>query len=235
MSWYNRAKGIGFLQVPDKEDVFVHLTNIITAQEGGRPLLRDGDEVEFEEGTFNGRPTALKVTLKGGVGVPLYVKEKRGGAQAAADDDHHDDDADDYLESEGADGAQSTARDRGRSVRDRAAGKSRSPTGSSSLSRTSGAAARRRRAARGRSGKPASNPPAAEKEEKEKRRARRGRAPSGRIARTPEGEELRGEGEGMAKVGEEGPKSEKSPKKERRRRRRGGGGGKQKAEGQKTE
>ena len=45
MKWFNDAKGYGFIQREDGEDVFVHFTAI---QSDGFKTLAEGQEVEFE-------------------------------------------------------------------------------------------------------------------------------------------------------------------------------------------
>ena len=45
VKWFNDAKGYGFIQRPDGEDVFVHYTAI---QDSGFRSLSEGQEVEFE-------------------------------------------------------------------------------------------------------------------------------------------------------------------------------------------
>ncbi|HNR68840.1 MAG TPA: cold shock domain-containing protein [bacterium] len=45
VKWFNGAKGYGFIQRPDGDDVFVHY-KAINAE--GYKVLNEGDEVEFE-------------------------------------------------------------------------------------------------------------------------------------------------------------------------------------------
>ena len=45
VKWFNDAKGSGFIQREDGEDVFVHFTAI---QSDGFKTLAEGQEVEFE-------------------------------------------------------------------------------------------------------------------------------------------------------------------------------------------
>ncbi|QOJ14789.1 MAG: cold-shock protein [Planctomycetia bacterium] len=45
VKWFNDAKGFGFIQSDEGQDVFVHHTEI--AQEGFR-TLKEGSRVEFE-------------------------------------------------------------------------------------------------------------------------------------------------------------------------------------------
>lgn len=45
VKWFNDAKGFGFIERPDGEDVFIHYTAIAGT---GFPSLTEGQEVEFE-------------------------------------------------------------------------------------------------------------------------------------------------------------------------------------------
>ncbi|HUF90030.1 MAG TPA: cold-shock protein [Gemmatimonadota bacterium] len=45
VKWFNDAKGYGFIEREDGEDVFVHFTAI---QSDGFKTLAEGQEVEFE-------------------------------------------------------------------------------------------------------------------------------------------------------------------------------------------
>ncbi|MGH7566284.1 MAG: cold-shock protein [Gemmatimonadota bacterium] len=45
VKWFNDAKGYGFIQREDGEDVFVHFTAI---QSDGFKTLAEGQDVEFE-------------------------------------------------------------------------------------------------------------------------------------------------------------------------------------------
>ncbi len=45
VKWFNDAKGYGFIQREDGEDVFVHFTAI---QSDGFKTLAEGQQVEFE-------------------------------------------------------------------------------------------------------------------------------------------------------------------------------------------
>lgn len=44
VKWYNEAKGFGFIETEDGEDVFVHRTGLSNQRDG----LRENQEVEFE-------------------------------------------------------------------------------------------------------------------------------------------------------------------------------------------
>jgi CspA family cold shock protein len=58
VKWFNDAKGYGFIEREDGEDVFVHFTAI---QSDGFKTLAEGQEVEFE--VLNGQkgPQAANV------------------------------------------------------------------------------------------------------------------------------------------------------------------------------
>jgi CspA family cold shock protein len=58
VKWFNDAKGYGFIQREDGEDVFVHFTAI---QSDGFKTLAEGQDVEFE--VLNGQkgPQAANV------------------------------------------------------------------------------------------------------------------------------------------------------------------------------
>ena len=45
VKWFNNEKGFGFINCPDKEDIFVHYSAIIS---DGYKSLIEGEEVEFE-------------------------------------------------------------------------------------------------------------------------------------------------------------------------------------------
>jgi CspA family cold shock protein len=59
VNWFDNAKGFGFIQREEGEDVFVHYSGIISE---GRKSLGEGDEVEFEiVAGASGRPQAENV------------------------------------------------------------------------------------------------------------------------------------------------------------------------------
>lgn len=45
VKWFNRSKGYGFVVRPNGEEIFVHQRSILSG--GSRPVLRDGQRVEF--------------------------------------------------------------------------------------------------------------------------------------------------------------------------------------------
>jgi len=62
VKWFDNKKGYGFISIEDKEDVFVHFSNIDMA---GFKKLDMGDEVEFEFQDSNDEkgPEALNVKV----------------------------------------------------------------------------------------------------------------------------------------------------------------------------
>lgn len=58
VKWFNEAKGYGFIQQPEGQDVFVHFSAI---QGSGFRTLHEGDEVEFELSENDGRIHATNV------------------------------------------------------------------------------------------------------------------------------------------------------------------------------
>lgn len=58
VKWFNEAKGYGFIQRPDGDDVFVHFSAIVG---DGYRTLNEGDTVEFEIAEQDGRLQAANV------------------------------------------------------------------------------------------------------------------------------------------------------------------------------
>lgn len=58
VKWFNEAKGYGFLERPDGDDVFVHFSAI---RGDGFRTLSDGQQVEFEIGEGPKGPLAKDV------------------------------------------------------------------------------------------------------------------------------------------------------------------------------
>jgi CspA family cold shock protein len=58
VKWFNEAKGYGFIQRPDGDDVFVHFSAIVG---DGYRTLSEGETVEFEISEQEGRVQAANV------------------------------------------------------------------------------------------------------------------------------------------------------------------------------
>ncbi len=58
VKWFNPAKGYGFIQCPDGEDVFVHFSEI---RMDGFKTLHEGEEVEFTIQEAPKGPQAVEV------------------------------------------------------------------------------------------------------------------------------------------------------------------------------
>ena len=58
VKWFNEAKGYGFIQQPEGDDVFVHFSNIVG---DGYRTLNEGETVEFELAEVGGRRQATNV------------------------------------------------------------------------------------------------------------------------------------------------------------------------------
>ena len=62
VKWFNDKKGFGFIAPKDGDkDLFVHMNEI---QMDGYKTLRDGQEVDYEEGSSEKGPCATKVVPK---------------------------------------------------------------------------------------------------------------------------------------------------------------------------
>ena len=62
VKWFNNAKGFGFIEPEEGgKDLFVHMSEI---QMEGFKTLRDGQSVEFEEGSSDKGPCATNVFPK---------------------------------------------------------------------------------------------------------------------------------------------------------------------------
>lgn len=61
VKWFNPTKGYGFIQ-PDQggSDVFVHISSV---EKSGLTSLNEGQKVEFELATHNGKVSAVNITL----------------------------------------------------------------------------------------------------------------------------------------------------------------------------
>jgi len=58
VKWFNDAKGFGFIQKEDGQDLFVHFSQI---KADGFKTLKDGQEVTFKEGEGRKGPQAEDV------------------------------------------------------------------------------------------------------------------------------------------------------------------------------
>ena len=62
VKWFNDKKGFGFIAPKDGDkDLFVHMNEI---QMDGYKTLRDGQEVDYEEGSSDKGPCATNVVPK---------------------------------------------------------------------------------------------------------------------------------------------------------------------------
>ena len=62
VKWFNDKKGFGFIAPKDGDkDLFVHMNEI---QMEGYKTLREGQEVDFEEGSSEKGPCAINVVPK---------------------------------------------------------------------------------------------------------------------------------------------------------------------------
>ncbi len=60
VKWFSSQKGYGFIAVEGAEDVFVHYSDIVAADDGFRFLER-GQEVEFEVAAGERGPRAVHI------------------------------------------------------------------------------------------------------------------------------------------------------------------------------
>ena len=62
VKWFNDKKGFGFIAPKDGDkDLFVHMNEI---RMDGFKTLKEGQEVDFEEGSSDKGPCAVNVVLK---------------------------------------------------------------------------------------------------------------------------------------------------------------------------
>jgi CspA family cold shock protein len=61
VKWFNDAKGYGFIQAENGQDVFVHFTGINSA--GGYRTLAEGQKVQFDVVQERGKERAANVTV----------------------------------------------------------------------------------------------------------------------------------------------------------------------------
>ncbi len=61
VKWFNLNKGYGFIAPDDgSNDVFVHISAL---QQSGLSMLDEGQKVEFELSTSNGKTSAVNIQL----------------------------------------------------------------------------------------------------------------------------------------------------------------------------
>lgn len=61
VKWFNEEKGYGFIAGEDKNDVFVHYSDIVAT---GYRKLEKGQKVEYEVTEHNGRMKAINVVIR---------------------------------------------------------------------------------------------------------------------------------------------------------------------------
>ena len=71
VKWFNDKKGFGFIAPKDGDkDLFVHMNEI---QMDGYKTLRDGQEVDYEEGSSDKGPCATNVVPKQTTLVTFFI------------------------------------------------------------------------------------------------------------------------------------------------------------------
>jgi CspA family cold shock protein len=62
VKWFNPSKGYGFI-VPDQagSDVFVHISAI---EKAGLQTLQEGQSINYDIATHNGKPSAVNITTR---------------------------------------------------------------------------------------------------------------------------------------------------------------------------
>ena len=58
IKWFNPTKGYGFIEVEGSKDVFLHVSAL---QEAGISELQEGEIIEFEIGSNQGKENAINV------------------------------------------------------------------------------------------------------------------------------------------------------------------------------
>jgi CspA family cold shock protein len=58
IKWFNPTKGYGFIEVEGSKDVFLHVSAL---QEAGISELQEGEIIEFEIGSNQGKDNAINV------------------------------------------------------------------------------------------------------------------------------------------------------------------------------
>lgn len=62
VKWFNADKGYGFISGDDKEDVFVHFSNIVA---DGYRTLEEGQKVSYDVESSDRGPKAVNVKVVG--------------------------------------------------------------------------------------------------------------------------------------------------------------------------
>ncbi|MBX4209914.1 MAG: cold-shock protein [Mollicutes bacterium PWAP] len=63
VKFFNATKGFGFVEVEGREDVFVHFSKIIVANDSDFKTLEQGQTVEFSIEENNGKEQAVNVKV----------------------------------------------------------------------------------------------------------------------------------------------------------------------------